>query len=114
ETKLNRFQTAIAAGVDPVAVVEAINQAHRERDAAKAELANSAHRCLVSHDEMRTVLASLGDAAAALDGAPRSNLAELYTALRLQLRFQPAEHAVDVTIQPDDLRVNSVRVRGGT
>ncbi|WP_186763128.1 recombinase zinc beta ribbon domain-containing protein [Lentzea tibetensis] len=42
EGKLRRFQDAIAAGVDPTAMVEAINEAQAQRAAAQAKLENAA------------------------------------------------------------------------
>ena len=56
---------------------------------------------------------SLGDMGEALSGARRDRLADLYSALDLHVRYEPAEQAADVTIRPVG-RVNSVRVRGGT
>jgi hypothetical protein len=38
EACLRRFQAVTSAGVDPAAVVEPINHAHDERDAARAHL----------------------------------------------------------------------------
>lgn len=38
EAKLRRYQDAIGAGIDPAALVEAINTAQAERAAARAEL----------------------------------------------------------------------------
>jgi hypothetical protein len=40
EARLRRFQAAIAAGIDPAALVEVINTAQAERAAAPAELDN--------------------------------------------------------------------------
>jgi hypothetical protein len=37
EARLRRFQAAIAAGIDPAALVEVINTAQGERAAAPAE-----------------------------------------------------------------------------
>lgn len=113
ELKLNRFQAAIAAGVDPTALIDGINQAQRERDAARAELAASPALQHLEYDEVQIAIEKLGDVATALNRANAASLAELYAALRLQLRYLPAERLVDVTIQPA-LRVDSVRVRGGT
>lgn len=39
--RLRRFQAAIAAGVDPSALVEAIKSAQAEREAARAEIDNA-------------------------------------------------------------------------
>lgn len=41
EARLRRHQAAIEAGVEPVALVEAINRAHAEKEAARAELAHT-------------------------------------------------------------------------
>jgi hypothetical protein len=48
-----------------------------------------------------------------LSGAAPNKLAELYTAVRLQLRYEPAIQTVEVTIQPAR-RVDSAGVRGGS
>jgi hypothetical protein len=40
EAQVRRFQSAIAAGVDPVALMESINSAQAERAALRAELEN--------------------------------------------------------------------------
>jgi hypothetical protein len=47
ETALKRYQAAIAAGVEPSAVVDAINQARADRDAARAQLAQAPDRLSV-------------------------------------------------------------------
>jgi hypothetical protein len=41
EARIRRFQDAIAAGVDPVAVVDPLNRAQAERAAAQAEIDNA-------------------------------------------------------------------------
>jgi hypothetical protein len=41
EARLRKFQAAIEAGVDPAAMVEAMNQAQAERVAARAEVDNA-------------------------------------------------------------------------
>ncbi|MBA2324687.1 MAG: recombinase family protein [Pseudonocardiales bacterium] len=113
ETKLARLRAAIEAGVDPTALVEGINAAQRERAAARAELDGVPKSQLADMTEVRRVIESLGDVTKALVRASEARLAELYGALRLQLTYEPAGQVVDVTIQPV-MRVNSVRVRGGT
>ncbi len=113
EAKLSRLRAAIEAGVDPAALVEAINQAQRERSAARAELDAAPARNLADHAQVREMLDALGPMATALARSPEAELAQLYEALRLQLLYQPLASLVEVTIQPI-LRVNSVRVRGGT
>lgn len=111
QTRLRRHQAAIEAGVEPPALVDAINQAQAERAAAQAEIDRAPSAELLDKTAVERMVDTLGNMAKAIDRAPRSDLANLYQELRLDLRFQPAERAVDVTIRP---RVANVRVRGGT
>jgi hypothetical protein len=46
ETRLRRHPAAIAAGVDPAALIEVINEAQAEREAARAEVATAGSRGL--------------------------------------------------------------------
>ena len=111
EARLRRHQAAIAAGVDPAALVEPINQAQAERVAAQAELANTPVSQRLTAADVHDMIDSLGDVAAMLSEAPSESLTRLYQELRLELRYQPHEAAVEVTATP---RVVSERVRGGT
>jgi hypothetical protein len=81
KARLQRFQSAISAGVEPSAVVEGINRAQADRAAAQAELMKAGEP------------AGLGEA-------------EVYAMidLRLDLRFDHEKEAVDVTASP---RVNN-------
>lgn len=111
EARLRRFQAAIASGVDPEALVEAINQAQAERAAARAELNGTPTPSALTEAEAYAMIDSLGDVGAALSDAQPDNLSRLYQALRLDLRYDPLERAVEVTASP---RVVSAGVRGGT
>ena len=113
EAKLRRFQAAIEAGVDPAALVEAINGAQAQRAAARAELDNAPAPNTLSDAEVYAMIDSLRDVVEALSRPKRENLEDLYTALDLQVRYEHDLQAADVTIQPVS-RVNSARVRGGT
>jgi hypothetical protein len=111
EAKLRRFQAAIEAGIDPAAVVEAVNEAQAQRAAAQAELTGTPELNLLPEAEVYAMIDSLGNVGAALkDGRPES-LSQLYQKLRLELRYEPGERAVEVTASP---RVVSECVRGGT
>lgn len=62
ETALKRYQAAIAAGVEPSAVVDAINQARAERDAARAQLAQAPDRpAVLDVAEVYAMVDALGD-----------------------------------------------------
>jgi hypothetical protein len=111
EARLRRFQAAIASGVDPAALVEAINDAHTERTAARAELDGTPAPSALTEAEIYAMIDSLGDVGVSLSDARPESLSELYRALRLDLRYDPVERAVDVVASP---RVVSECVRGGT
>ncbi|MFI6025087.1 recombinase family protein [Amycolatopsis magusensis] len=111
EARLRRHQAAIEAGVDPAAVVEAINAAQAEREAAKAELHNLPKRDVIGRAEVHAMIDSLGDVPAALEAARPNRLAQLYRDLRLEMRYEHEKEAVYVTASP---RVANVCVRGGT
>jgi hypothetical protein len=113
EAKLRRLQAAIEAGVDPVALVESINDAQAQRTALRAELASAPMPSLRSDGEIYAMIDSLGDVGAALNGGDMGKLASLYTALGLRIRYEHESGMADVIIEPV-LRVNSACVRGGT
>ena len=111
QMRLRRHQAAIEAAVEPTALVDAINQAQANRAAAQAEIDHAPAAELLDTATVEEIVNSLADMAKAIDRTPRPDLAHLYHELRLDLRCQPYERAVDVTIRP---RVASLRVRGGT
>jgi hypothetical protein len=111
EAKMRRFQSAIEAGIDPLALVEAINQAQAERAAARAQLDNTDAPGAVAEAEVYAMVDALGDVGAALTSGNPEKLAQLYRDLRLDLRYDNEKEAVYATASP---RVNNERVRGGT
>ncbi|WP_086829000.1 recombinase family protein [Allokutzneria sp. NRRL B-24872] len=113
ETQLTRLQDAIKAGIDPAALVEAVNEAHASRAAAQAELNNAPPPSALTDAEVYAMIDSLGDVGAALSNATTEKMAELYGAVDLHVRYTHTAHEADVVINPVG-RVNSVRVRGGT
>jgi hypothetical protein len=110
EARLRRFQTAIAAGVDPAALVESINQAQAQRAAAQAELDGAPAPTTLTEADVYAMIDYLGDLGHALNQADPARLEELYTALRLDMTYDAEARAVDVTIRPG--RRGSERVRG--
>ncbi|WP_260189104.1 recombinase family protein [Actinophytocola gossypii] len=108
EAEIRRFQAAIAAGIDPTALVEAINTAQAERAAAQAEINNTPALNLMEAAEVHARIASLGDVPATLSRGSREKLAELYAGTDLQVLYEPGGSTAEIS-----MRVNSVRVRGG-
>lgn len=111
EKRLRRFQDAIAAGIEPSGLVDAINQAQAQRVAAQAELEGAPAPATVTDAEVYAMVDSLGHVGSALKDANPGSLERLYQALRLEIKYQPHERAVDVQLAP---RVVNGRVRGGT
>lgn len=112
ESRLSRFHAAIEAGVDPAAMVEAINSAQKERAALKAELEHAPTPSTLTDAEIHAMIDSLGNVGAALSQGRPERLADLYAAVDLHIRYQHDEHAADIHIHPARGRVNSARVRG--
>jgi DNA invertase Pin-like site-specific DNA recombinase len=110
EARIKRFQAAIGAGVDPLAVAEAINEAQAQRSAARAELDGAPIRRTVQEKDIITLVESLGDMTAVLNRADPEHQARLYEELRLGLRYHQPERLLTVSVAP---RVVSAGVRGG-
>jgi DNA invertase Pin-like site-specific DNA recombinase len=111
DARLRKYQAAIAAGVDPTALVEVINEAQAERAAARAQLDNAPAPKTITDAEVYAMIDSLEDVGAALSSHRPERLSQVYAKLGLELRYDPRERAVDASIAP---RVVSERVRGGT
>jgi len=100
-------QAAITAGVDPNALVEVINAAQAEREAAQAEINNTSAPDLMDAAEVYARIDSFGDVPRKLSDARGEGLAELYTGLNLGILYEP-----DTSIAEVSMRVNSECVRG--
>jgi hypothetical protein len=112
EATLRRFQEAIAAGVDPTAVVDPINRARAERDAARASLAHPEQQPeLYTEAQVRAMVDELGDVGAAIGDARPDRLAQLYRELDIRVRYEPSEFGGSATVT---MRVANECVRGGT
>ncbi len=101
ERRLQRFQAAIAAGADPAAVIEPMNQAQAERAAAQAEIDAAPKKgAALDVAEVYAMIDSLGDVGATLADARPAALNRLYKELNISAVYQPEERAVDVTARP--------------
>ncbi|GLY71251.1 hypothetical protein [Amycolatopsis taiwanensis] len=110
EAKLRRLRAAIEAGVEPAALVEAINDAQAQRAAARAELEGAPKRSTVDVAEIYARIDSLSDRGRPLNSASPEKLQDFYEELDLEMTYQAEERAVDVTIRPT--RRVSAGVRG--
>ncbi|GAA5161431.1 MULTISPECIES: hypothetical protein [Amycolatopsis] len=77
EAKLQRLRSAIEAGVDPAALVEAINDAQAQRTVARSELDGALRRNLLAAAEVYAMVDSLGDVGRELNRAKPEKLQQL-------------------------------------
>jgi hypothetical protein len=100
EARVRRLQAAIAAGVDPAALVEAINETQAQRETAQVELQHIAAPDAMSSEDIYALIKSLGEIAPLLNHADPALLAQLYEALRLEMTYDAEAKTVSVTIRP--------------
>lgn len=111
KTKLSRFQQAIEAGADPAALVEPLNRAKAERDAAEEELARLPVGVTIDRAEVEAMVDSLAVVGRQVMHASPARLQELYGEIGLEMLYNANERMVNVTIRPP--RRVSACVRGG-
>ena len=110
-TKLRRLQDAIKAGVNPAALVDAINEAQAELEAAEAERALQPDARTITRAEVYAMIDYLGNVGAALKRGDPAELQRLYEGLRLEIIYHSDQKAAEAVIR---LGRDSERVRGGT
>ncbi|WIX76943.1 hypothetical protein QRX50_36815 [Amycolatopsis carbonis] len=110
KTRLTRLAQAIEAGADPTALIEPLNRAKEERDAAEEELARTPAGASLTRGDVEALVDSLADAGRQVLHAGPARLQELYEEIGLELVFNAKERMVDVTIRPP--RRVSTCVRG--
>ncbi|GAA4617619.1 hypothetical protein [Saccharopolyspora hordei] len=93
-------------------MVESINEAQAEREAARAELANAPARTLLTEDDVNAMIDALGDVGRALDRADPHKLQELYERMGLEMTYDPEPRTLETAVTLG--RRDSARVRGGT
>jgi hypothetical protein len=111
EQRLRRLHAAIEAGVDPTALVEPINRAQQELEAARVERQHVPAAGAFDRADIEAMIDYLGDIGQTLNRADPEKLEELYRSLRLEVVYHSEERAAEVTIRPGR---GSERVRGGT
>ncbi len=98
EGKLATHLAAIEAGVDPTALVTAINTAQAEKAAAEVELKSLPQIRALTETEIRKLVESLGDVKAVLTAADPVDKAQLYRTLELEVRYHPGEQSAIVGV----------------
>ncbi|WP_112271267.1 recombinase family protein [Lentzea terrae] len=102
EAKLRRFQDAIAAGVNPEALVGAINEAAEKRAAAEAELDGMPKRGgRRSVAAIYAMIDALGDVKSMTRRGEPDELQKLYEKLGLETVYNAEGRTLDASIRPD-------------
>lgn len=103
DKKLRRLQEAIAAGVDPAALVGATNAAQAERVATQAQLDHGSTPDALDRAEVYAMVDSLSEIGRDLDQANLNRLQDWYEALRLEMIYDangqadmPLFHVLDL------------------
>jgi hypothetical protein len=108
DRRLARYQAALDNGADPAVVATWIAQVQGEKLAAQKTLAAAPPQSSTP-DQIRNLIAGLGDLAAMLGRADGSAKADLYAALGLRLTYRPTEQRIDVVAAPKTVDVSACR-----
>ncbi|MGH3540076.1 MAG: Scr1 family TA system antitoxin-like transcriptional regulator, partial [Pseudonocardiaceae bacterium] len=95
EKRIRRLQQAIEAGPNPAALVDPLNRAEQERQAAHADLDRIPARYVLSYADIAVMINELGDVGQALDRADPTGLEDLYSALRLEMVYDASAKTVN-------------------
>lgn len=112
EARLRNLLNLAERGVDFDALVERINSAKQEIDAATEELARMPAGRITGHAEIEARIDQLGESAGGLSRAEAADLWDFYEAVNLETVYTAEERTVDVTIRP--FSKDNAGVRGGT
>ena len=110
EHKLTQYRQALEQGADPAVVAEWIREITAAKGVAERDLLEVKAQT-PSEDEIRALVAQLGEMATALRDAQPELKSELYAALGLRLSYNPVQAEVQVELTP---ACTYGRVGGGT
>ncbi|WP_211768775.1 hypothetical protein [Kutzneria sp. CA-103260] len=92
------FQDAIAAGVSPDAVADAINVAQTQRATAHAQLAAATRTPVLIAAQARALIDDLGDVRATLDDVAPLAVDRLYATIGLQICYDPVSQDAEMAL----------------
>ncbi|MFS8102115.1 hypothetical protein LFM09_33815 [Lentzea alba] len=99
-------------GVDPVALVEAINEAQEKRAAAQAEPSGTQKPAARVAADLYAAIDSLGDVKKVTRLGEPEELQRLYEKLNVEIVYNAKERTLDASIRP--VGRDKASVRGGT
>ncbi|MEU3275405.1 hypothetical protein ABZ639_31525 [Saccharomonospora sp. NPDC006951] len=109
---MRRLTDAIAAGADPAALAESINEAQAQRETARAELQNAQPPDALNEAEIHAMIDYLGDVGKTINRAEPEDLRALYESLNLEMTYLHEEDSMYATIRPG--RRDCAGVRGAS
>ncbi|WP_067472793.1 hypothetical protein [Nocardia amamiensis] len=88
DARLARHLAAIEAGIDPQALVTAMNAAQADKATAQAELKSLPKINRLTETKIRKLIDSLGDIRAVLAAGDPAEKAQLYQTMAFEVRYQ--------------------------
>jgi site-specific DNA recombinase len=100
EARMVKYEEALVAGLDPAVAARFINQAEEDRRRAEQELAGLTPQEPPTADEIKQLIAELGNTRERLAHADPAVLADTYRALGLRLAWNLRALEVEAEIAP--------------
>ena len=117
DKKIARYRQALDEGASPAVVAGWIAEAEQQRDKALASRPAARESDAIDSmtaEDIASLIAELGNIAAALEEAEPEDKLDLYRSLRLRLTYSAETQTVHAEIDLGEHRWDLVRVRGGT
>jgi len=111
--RLTKYRAAIDGGADPVVVAGWMSEVQGERLRAEAQLASTGASEPLSADEVRQLVAGLGDMAQVLSEADPADKAAVYAELGITVTYDPIQRLISAEARPFE-PCTTERVGGGT
>lgn len=112
DDRIKKYRAALDSGADPVVVAGWLDEVRAERVAAEAALAISTPTSPPSEDEIRRLVAALGDVAQVLADADPAAKAAIYADLSVRLTYDHDQRKVVAEARPTGVQIAGVG--GGT
>ncbi|MEU9190247.1 hypothetical protein AB0D14_38140 [Streptomyces sp. NPDC048484] len=105
ERRLTRYQAALEAGADPTVVTQWINEAQRDKEAARKKLdalpvATRKKECPLAAQQIREIAERLGDIAQRIHAADTETRGPLYEALGITISYEHTSRTATLRSRP--------------
>ena len=102
DDRLAKYRAALDAGVDPIVVGQWITEVQGQRLRAELALQQTKPGDRMTKDQIKAVVAQLGDVMGVLKRADPADKAEVYAQLGLRLIYKPDSRTVTAEARPTD------------